>query len=75
MTDFGRYCPMTKRVINLFTGNDKHINSDCMEFSYLIQIIVSMGIFAALCFLGENSFQSIQKRKATPMIISLKRKS
>ena len=67
--------PFHADINNLFTGNDKHINSDCMEFSYFIQIIVSMGIFAALCFLGENSFQSIQKRKATPMIISLKRKS
>ena len=67
--------PFPADIHNLFTINYKHINSDCMEFSYLIQIIVSMGIFAALCFLGENSFQSIQKRKETPMIISLKRKS
>lgn len=36
-----------------------------MEFSYLIQIIVSMGIFAALCFLGEKlkKFISINSKK------------
>lgn len=36
-----------------------------MEFSYFIQIIVSMGIFAALCFLGEKlkKFISINSKK------------